>query len=499
MSTTHKFFPQSLPLFLSGVKNFIVIFALGLALLFSFGAQINLAQSDGKSKADIEREKREQKEAEKARKREEKAAKDAAEKERKDLEHFRNNPDRYLVIDSSPQGADIYWNGKNIGKTPYIWKHDKYTYYTDPSFLFSAHWGIPVKLRLQMSGYSGRELVITRGPYDWYAPNGNYGYTYYLFTKYRYFFELSKIDEFVGQNPFKQGGDESARSSAKDFNISELVPAIVTIRSSGGTGSGFFITSNGLIVTNSHVIGYDTVVEVIDSKGRIFKTGKIVIDPIRDLAFVKIDGKDLKHLTLARPGSVEIGSDVFALGAPALGNLTLTNTISKGIVSAIREFKGVDNVENGYYVQIDVPINPGNSGGPLVNVFGEVIGVNTWGATRLEGLNFAVFVNEILASMETNLQVKYDGFAPPRTATTTTDSPASGTVLVTFTSTPEGAEIWANGGFVGTTPSAIGLKPGSHSIEVRLDGFETWSRNIMVDIGGTPTFNVRLKSKSAND
>ncbi len=159
----------------------------------------------------------------------------------------------------------------------------------------------------------------------------------------------------------------------------------------GGLGSGLVIDTSGLILTNNHVVsgGGDITVRLHD--GREFKATKIRTDPKTDLAVLRIAGAD--NLTAARLGDsdrIEVGDWVLALGHP----FGLEGTVTSGIVSA--KGRGIGIAERENFIQTDAAINPGNSGGPLVNLDGEVIGINTAISSSSggnEGVGFAIPIN----------------------------------------------------------------------------------------------------------
>lgn len=137
-------------------------------------------------------------------------------------------------------------------------------------------------------------------------------------------------------------------------------------------GSGFLVSSDGYIVTNNHVIKDATQVTVTLNDGREFQANVKGSDPRTDLAVIKIDASNLPYLVFGDSDALRAGEMVFALGNP----FGLEGTITNGIVSAKgRQDLGIATYED--FIQTDAPINPGNSGGPLLNVRGEVIGVNT--------------------------------------------------------------------------------------------------------------------------
>ena len=156
----------------------------------------------------------------------------------------------------------------------------------------------------------------------------------------------------------------------------------------GGIGSGVIIDNSGIILTNHHVVtgGGDVMVRTHD--GSEFVATNVWTDPKSDLAVVKIDASsDLVAATLGDSDQVEIGDWVLALGQP----FGLESTVTAGIISAKHRGIGITDREN--FLQTDAAINPGNSGGPLVNLRGEVVGINTAIHSRSggsEGIGFAI-------------------------------------------------------------------------------------------------------------
>ncbi len=153
-------------------------------------------------------------------------------------------------------------------------------------------------------------------------------------------------------------------------------------------GSGFILDSEGYIVTNNHVIeGADQIkVRLFDE--REFDARIIGRDSKTDLALIKIEGaKDLRPLRLGDSDKLEVGSWVLAVGSP----FGLEQTVTAGIVSAKGRFIGAGPYDD--FIQTDASINPGNSGGPLLNLQGEVVGINTAIIAQGQGIGFAIPVN----------------------------------------------------------------------------------------------------------
>jgi serine protease Do len=142
-------------------------------------------------------------------------------------------------------------------------------------------------------------------------------------------------------------------------------------RKERGLGSGVIVESHGLIITNNHVVGKADEIRVTLSDKREFKAKLIGTDPKTDVAVVKIDATGLPTVAWADSDKLEVGEFVLAVGNP----FGLTQTVTLGIVSALGRAAGIAEYED--FIQTDAAINPGNSGGALVNVRGELVGINT--------------------------------------------------------------------------------------------------------------------------
>lgn len=158
-----------------------------------------------------------------------------------------------------------------------------------------------------------------------------------------------------------------------------------------GVGSGFIIESNGLILTNAHVVEGATTIYVTLTDKREFKAKLLGLDKRTDVAVVKIDARDLPKLPLGDSSKVRVGEWVVAIGSP----FGLENTVTAGIVSA----KSRDTGDYLPFIQTDVAVNPGNSGGPLLNTAGQVIGINSQIFSRsggYMGISFAIPIDEAM-------------------------------------------------------------------------------------------------------
>jgi serine protease Do len=169
-----------------------------------------------------------------------------------------------------------------------------------------------------------------------------------------------------------------------------------------GEGSGFIIGSDGLILTNAHVVKGASEVTVRLTDRREFTAKVLGIDPKSDIALIKIQAKDLPTVRIGDSSALKVGEWVLAIGAP----FGFDNSATAGIVSA----KG-RSLDSGYvpYIQTDVPINPGNSGGPLFNMRGEVVGINSQIYSRSGGYMGVSFAIPIDVAMRVEQQLQTTG------------------------------------------------------------------------------------------
>lgn len=163
-----------------------------------------------------------------------------------------------------------------------------------------------------------------------------------------------------------------------------------------GAGTGFFVTRDGMIATNKHVVSrQDVDYTVITSDGERHEAQVLAIDPVNDLALIRVQGSDFNALPLGDSSQAKLGQTVIAIGN-ALGQFS--NTVSKGIISGLSRSVVAQGGASGPetltgVIQTDAAINPGNSGGPLLDLAGNVIGINTAVAGGAQNIGFALPVN----------------------------------------------------------------------------------------------------------
>lgn len=186
-----------------------------------------------------------------------------------------------------------------------------------------------------------------------------------------------------------------AYSTAVSSAVATAHPAVVHIEISGtkspaGSGSGFFISPDGYVLTNSHVVHDARELKVFLADGRKLSADLIGDDPDSDLAVLRVSADDIAFLSLADSAAIKPGEIAIAIGSPMGFQQTVTAGIISGLGRSLRGASGrlIDNV-----IQTDAALNPGNSGGPLVNTRGEVIGVNTAIIRPAQGICFAIASN----------------------------------------------------------------------------------------------------------
>ena len=206
------------------------------------------------------------------------------------------------------------------------------------------------------------------------------------------------IDPNQNNNPF---GD-----MFPGFNFNFNIPQYRqngTERKEIGGGSGFFVSADGLIVTNKHVIDQKSAeYTVFTNNGKKHDAKVVARDPVLDIALIKIEGLGFPYLSLGNSDTLQIGQSVIAIGN-ALGEYR--NTVSVGVVSGLaRSITAGDNSGNvevlDHVIQTDAAINPGNSGGPLLDLSGRVIGVNVAIAQGSQNVGFALPINNVRGAIE---------------------------------------------------------------------------------------------------
>lgn len=240
-----------------------------------------------------------------------------------------------------------------------------------------------------------------------------------------------------------------------------------------GLGSGFIISSEGLILTNNHVVADADVVTVTLHDERTFQAKVVGTDPRTDIALVRIeDGEtEFQPVELGSSSELSVGDWVLAIGNP----FGLSQTVTTGIVSAKGRVIGAGPYDD--FIQTDASINPGNSGGPLFNLHGEVVGINTAISSQGQGIGFAVpmdMVREILPQLRENGEVSR-GWIGVGLASVTSNPKVNPTGL------DEGVVV---GDVYSGAPGALaGLQPGD--IIVAIDGASVDTSDALIRVVGS--------------
>ena len=402
-----------------------------------------------------------------------------------------------LHITSTPPGATVELDGVVVGTTPFE-KDFPGGYFHRPKIALSSHLDHPVVARISLAGYATKEITLTIGPSNWHSLSGRVQWEYWQFKSDHFPVELSRISEtFTGGITAEVShGSVGLRP---ELSLEELVgqakPAVVFLKGLDKSGSGFFVTGTGVIVTNAHLARGEETLLTLLSNGQQLQAKVVHIDPDLDIALAKVEAASAKgefpHLTLADASSVHQGENVVAIGNP--GDAMLFS-VTKGIVSAVGTFPSAGP---GTWIQTDTPINPGNSGGPLLNSRGEVIGINTQKLIKknVTGIGFALSASDLLNVLHrfypnaAPIKEQLSGPARPLPQESTTAAPAVESVGTVIFNKPEGAEILIDNMFVGKIPARIPLSATRHLVVIKVSGRADWLRFITVLPGSEVTLN----------
>ncbi|HEY0564693.1 MAG TPA: trypsin-like peptidase domain-containing protein [Terriglobales bacterium] len=217
------------------------------------------------------------------------------------------------------------------------------------------------------------------------------------------------VDKHLPKAEITEAASNAPLDSEEQNNVDvykRVMPSVVNITSTAvafdffygavpeqGLGTGFILNKEGQILTNNHVIRDARQIEVTLSNRKKYKAQIVGADPSHDLAVIQISAPNLTPVPLGDSRNLQVGQKVFAIGNP----FGLSGTMTRGIISSIRQVREEDGTYIDEAIQTDAAINPGNSGGPLLNSRGEVIGINTMiatgGAGQSAGVGFAIPIN----------------------------------------------------------------------------------------------------------
>lgn len=384
-----------------------------------------------------------------------------------------------LRLESVPAGAKVSIDGKDVGVTPLVLKLPG-GYFHSTKTAFGARLGHPVHATFELAGYITQEIDLTYGPMEWIAINGVDHGPYYL-LKDKLFAVTLVAESKVFKLPLPAAPPQQFQTISAEMPLETLVDrtssSVLKISTDEGWGSGFLVTQDGIVITNAHVVGNSSQVTATNLEKQQFNGTVAYRDPGLDLAIVKLNVPSTPYLPLAQ--QERVGESVIAIGNPGLG---MQNTVTKGIVSAVGPYP---DLGPGTWVQTDASINPGNSGGPLLDMHGEVVGMNTVKVVKadVQGLGFALSAQDILAAIQHLFPAGAQSPAPAM--------PGKGRVMIV--STASDADVYVDGKYVGNAPSSIPIGAGDHTIEVKAPGFADWKRTISVSDGSDLNLKANLQ------
>lgn len=392
-----------------------------------------------------------------------------------------------LRIDSVPSGATVELDGVVVGATPFEKKFPG-GYFHRPHTVLGGKLEHPLVARISLAGYVTHEIALTEGPMEWIDLHGRHHGQYWLFKSERFRVDLELVSNtFTGKiQPVSTA--QPTDSVRPELSMEELVkrvkPAVVYLKGLDRNGSGFFVTNTGIIVTNAHLARGDSSFLVRLSTGPQLEAKVVYVDSALDIALIKVtpppSGFDFPVIPLADASTVHQGETVLAIGNP--GDAMLFS-VTQGIVSAVGEFPSAGP---GTWIQTDAPINPGNSGGPLMNLRGEVIGINTQKLIKknVTGIGFALSSTDLLAVLnhfypgkDLETQKATSSYRNMSSETKSSETTELGTVDF---SKPTDARIYVDGKFVGQIPATLRLAAGQHEVVVRQSGQADCTKMLLV-------------------
>jgi S1-C subfamily serine protease len=374
-----------------------------------------------------------------------------------------------LKITSNPPGATVELDGIASGTTPFEKKFPG-GYFHRTRTTIGERLEHPLVVRISLPGHVTREIALTEGPMDWIDLHGRHHGQYWLIKSDHFQVDLPLAsDTFTGKiNASLVAQPPSSSAMSLEELVKRTKPAVVYLKALDRAGSGFFVTDTGVIATNAHLARGESSFLAVLSSGAQLEAKVVYVDADLDIALAKINPPSPSFLfpsiALADATAVHQGESVLAIGNP--GDAMLFS-VTQGIVSAVGKFPSAGP---GTWIQTDAPINPGNSGGPLLNMRGEVIGLNTQKLIKknVTGIGFALSATDLLAVLHRFYPDKVE--EAQKLSATIVDGAAenNSSVATDFGqvdfSKPADARIYVDHKLVGQIPASLRLAAGRHEI-----------------------------------
>lgn len=392
----------------------------------------------------------------------------------------------YLKIYSKPAGATVEIDGAVVGRTPYISEVPS-GYLHGTKSVFGKLLRHQMHLKLSLDGFFSTEADLATGPAPWVGLIGTYRGDYWTLKSDVFNFILEEAAASFSGTVQTTLSNASQVTLRPNLTTEEIVkrssPAVLYLSGPEETGSGFLITDTGVAVTSAHVIGGRDSLEAIVTSGQSYQCQVVYVDPVLDIALLKLEGAGFPKLRIAAIQTVQPGSTVIAIGTPSNG---FQNSVSRGVISGIGTMKNAP----GLWIQTDTALNPGNSGGPLLNGFGDVVGINTKkdflssDGRVLQGISFALSSSDLITVVQK--------FFPNIRHLEGDQEAHAGKGHVSIVAEFEGADIYIDGKLVGETPATFMLPSGKHQIDVKDQGGHSWTRELEVLDESDVTLRARM-------
>ena len=370
-----------------------------------------------------------------------------------------------LKIISTPPGAMVELEGKNVGTTPYQQDFPS-GYFQRPITIFNKRLEHPIHLRISLAGYITQEILLTLGPKDWLDMHRQSRFQYWLIKSDQIHLDLVPLPP-DSPIPAISAGPRAKNTPERELSTQEVLAsaktAVVSIHTPALSGSGFFVNDSGLIATNAHIVDSQSELKVFLSTGQPLDGTLVYNDTQTDIALVAVrasaSGVHFPYLLLAGPASIAQGVTVIAIGHPAAG---MGFSATKGIISAIGKIPSRGDVT---WIQTDAAVNPGNSGGPLLNMRGEVVGITTEKSSEkgITGIAFALSAAQLSVALR-----DYSPSQPSAIEKLAAPSAQEfGSIDFTF---PERAAVTLNAKLLGQIPMQLELVPGDYTFDIKQTG-----------------------------